>query len=384
MKKLKIMQVIQFFSPEMGGSVGNVFGLSKTLVKMGHEVTICTTDFAFDEGYAKELKGVQVKKFASKYGKYRYTPEMKDWLEQETKNYDVLHLNNYWGYQNMVSSAAATKAGVPYVVSPHGSIPIIMNGFIKKYLFDLVFGARILRNASRVVGVSDLEKRQIASKGVSDNKIVTISNAVILPPEGIKDGQEFRKRYGIPENKKILLYLGRLHKRKGVDILIKAFSKLLADKYNAVLVITGPDDGFEKEAHALIKGLGIEKDVLLTGPLYGRDKYLAYYAADIYVLNSSYEIFGNTILEACSCGTPVVINDKGGIAGVVAGNCGEVAKYDYEDLAKKIKVLLDSPQKRASYGEMGYKMVRENFTWDKIAKLYESVYIEVTSSKSPV
>ena len=379
---MRIMQVIQFFSPEMGGSVGNVYGLSKTLVKMGHEVTICTTDFAFDEVYSRELAGVSIKKFPSKYGKYRYTPQMKDWLGRVIKDYDILHLNNYWGYQNMIASSAAAKAGIPYVVSPHGSIPIIMNGFIKKYLFDIIFGVRILRKASRVIGVSELERRQIASKGVHDDKIVTISNAVILPPEDIRGGNEFRERYGIPEDKMILLYLGRVHKRKGVDILIKAFSKLLKDGYSMVLIVTGPDDGFIKGAQALIKELGIEKDVLLTGPLYGRDKYLAYCAADIYVLNSSYEIFGNTILEACSCGTPVVINDKGGIAGVVSGKCGEVAKYDHRDLSKKIKVLLDSPQKRVSYGEAGYKMVRESFTWDKIAKQYESVYKEVVSSKS--
>lgn len=381
MKKLKIMQVIQFFSPKMGGSVGNVYGLSKTLAKMGHEVTICTSDYAFDNEYAKELPGVRIEKFASKFGKFIYTPKMKNWLLENIDKYDILHLNNYWGYQNIVASDVAIKMNVPYVISPHGSIPVIINSYLRKLVFDVKYGRMILKNAQMAIATSEMEKKQIESKGISSHRIEVIPNGIFLPPVSKDDLTVFRKKYGLGSCDKVILYLGRIHKGKGVDILLLAFSEILKTFNNARLVIVGPDDGYLNNIKKIIKDKLLQKKVVITGPLYGDDKYRAYKAADIYVLNSSYEIFGNTILEACGCGVPVIINDQCGISSVIKDKCGLTVKYDKDDLADAIAKLLLSDELRREFSKNGEEMVKRSFTWEVIAKRYESLYYNVCQNR---
>jgi len=143
------------------------------------------------------------------------------------------------------------------------------------------------------------------------------------------------------------------------------------------LVIVGPDDGYLPSLKKLIADLKISTKVLFTGPLYGQEKLKAYVDADVYVLPSSYEIFGITVLEACACGAPVVVTDRCGIADVIDGQAGLVVAYDKEQLQHALLHMLDDDKMRLRFGEKGKLLVREKFNCENIAEQVERVYKEI-------
>jgi len=146
---------------------------------------------------------------------------------------------------------------------------------------------------------------------------------------------------------------------------------------NVKVVIVGPDDGYLPALKILIVDLEVNDKVLFTGPLYGQEKLEAYVDAEVYVLPSSYEIFGITLLEACACGTPVVVTDRCGIADVINGQAGLVVPYDKEQLRQALLHILGNDKLRREFGEKGKLLVRERFNWEKIAEQIEDLYKRV-------
>ncbi|MEM1510616.1 MAG: glycosyltransferase family 4 protein [Thermofilaceae archaeon] len=157
----------------------------------------------------------------------------------------------------------------------------------------------------------------------------------------------------------------------------------MAEMKIAFLVIAGPDDGYLNEAKNLAKTLNIDDSVMFTGPLYGRYKLEAYIDAYVYVLPSRYEIFGNTVLEAYACCTPVIASSVGGLSDlVVNGETGLLFEAENsEELAKNIYCLLNDSSKAAEMGLKGRKFVEENFRIDTVIKKLEHVYEEIVESR---
>ncbi|GAJ22860.1 unnamed protein product, partial [marine sediment metagenome] len=170
---------------------------------------------------------------------------------------------------------------------------------------------------------------------------------------------------GLGDDQRIILFLGRIHKIKGLDLLAKAFADLPKPLDNIKLVIVGPDDGYLSSLKKLVTDLGINDKVLFTGPLYGQEKLKAYVDADVYVLPSFYEIFGITVLEALACGTPVIVTNRCGIADAINGQAGLVVPYDKEQLQHALLHLLGDDKMRSQFSEKGKSLVREKFNWEK-------------------
>jgi glycosyltransferase involved in cell wall biosynthesis len=159
--------------------------------------------------------------------------------------------------------------------------------------------------------------------------------------------------------------------------LVKAFADLSKPLNDIKLVIVGPDDGYLPPLKQLIADLGISDKVLFTRPLYGQEKLKAYVDADVYVLPSVYETFPIAVLESWACGTPVVVTDRCGIADVIDGQAGLVVPYDKEQLQHTLLHMLDDDKMRLRFGEKGKLLVREKFSWGKIAEQVERVYKQI-------
>ncbi|GAH68144.1 unnamed protein product, partial [marine sediment metagenome] len=252
--------------------------------------------------------------------------------------FDVVHLHNFRSYQNVVVHHYAKKYGIPYVLQAHGSVLRIIEKQKLKKIYDIFWGYKILKDASKLIAVSNIEVEQYKQLGVDKNKIEVISNGIDIESfKNLPERNQFKRKYRVRE-KYMILFLGRVHKIKGIDFLIKSFSKLIKEINDAVLVIAGQDDGYKKEAKVLAKNLGLQDKVKFTGRIDGKDKLSAYIDANVLVYPSIFEIFGLVPFEAIMCGTPVIVTDNCGCGQLIEeAKAGYLVHYsDVEGLKDKI------------------------------------------------
>ena len=375
---MKILQVINAFNPEMGGPVTICYNLSKELVKAGHDVTIITSDYRFNKSYARSLSGIEIIPFkvVANIGLFLISPDMNTWLKSHIRDYDIIHLHELQSYQNNIVFSHAKKANVPYILHAHGLAPKIMEKSFLKRLYNYVWGDDILKNASKVIALTEMESIEYQEMGVPEKKIVIVPNGLDLSVvKHLPDKGLFRKKIGYNADEKIILYLGRLNETKGIHLLIDAFGQILPQMADARLVIVGPDDGYLQHLIIKISQMGISDRVLIVGPVSETEKFTAYMDADICVLPSIYEPFGITVLEAWACGVPVIVTKGCGIADVVK-SAGLVVDYNKEQMASAILQLLKNEELRKKFGESGKKFVNEVYDYDNIWKQIEVVYLE--------
>lgn len=377
---MRILEVIQKFSntADNKSTTGIIFYLSKILSTRGHKIIIFTTNYKLDKQKIQELEKHGVKFYISKIfldiREFILTPGIISDLSI-IKQCDIIHLHNYRTFQNVIISSYANFLKIPYIFQAEGSLSTFYQKKYSKILFDYFFGDRMIRNATKAIASSEQELKELIKVGVSRNKIVIIPFGIEmqdynhLPEKGI-----FKMKYNINKNKKIILYLGRIHKMKGLEILLLAFSDLQKENIDSLLVIVGPDDGYLAELYRLIKKLDLKDKIIIPGPLYGSDKLEAYRDADIFVLPSFHDDFGLTTLESLACGTPVIITNRCGSSDVVYENGGLVIEYDKNSLVKGMITLLSDDNLRIKYSEQGKAHVHSNYSWNSIGILLEKCY----------
>ena len=384
---MKILQVIPYFYPawSYGGPPRNLYGLCKELVKRGHEVTVFTTDALDGQNRIKDRQetadGIEIRRFRnwSNYIAFRHriflSSGMIDAVRRDLQNYDIVHLNEFRTLQNLLVHHYARQKDVPYIVQARGSLVNVLAKQRLKSLFDVMGGKTLLRDARRFIAVAPLEAVQYIRYGVDEEKIDIIPNGIDLmefkdlPPKG-----SFRQKHGLEAKHKVVLFLGRVHRIKGLDLLVNAFGGITGEFSDARLVIAGPDDGYLPSLKSLVHKLKLEEKVIFSGPVYGDQKLAAYVDADVYALTSSYEVFGITIFESLACGTPVVVTDRCGIADIVKDKAGLVVPYDTAMLKEALRQMLGDGKKRQQFGRDGKALVREKYGWEAIAERTEKVY----------
>lgn len=377
---MKILEVVHFFSPLHGGGVINVlYDLSKQLSKRGHEVTIYTSDFELDQEFIKSLENVNVRVFhsISLAANIYVTLGMITRLKKEIKSFDFINIHCYRSFQSIIAYHYAKKYAIPYIIQAHGGIPRFKEKGRLSWIYDILFGNRLLRDASKVIALNQMEVQHYDMMGVPNEKIVVIPNGIDLseyanlPHRGL-----FRKKFGLDANEKIVLYLARIHQIKGIDVLVKAFANLVDKLDNVKLVIVGPDDGYLSEVEVLIESLNISDNVLISGPLYGQDKLEAYVDADVYVLPSKYETFPMSVLEAYACNKPVVASNFGGLDGIIInGVTGLLFELGNEKkLAESVISLLRDNTTAKEMGLKGKQFVKENFAINNVIDDLETLY----------
>jgi glycosyltransferase involved in cell wall biosynthesis len=391
---MKILQVINGFYPPYseGGAAIVAYNISKTMARRGHEITVFTTNilnrsslFSFPRKCIKtnNLKVCYFNNLIYKTSKIAYfSYELFQSLKLDISNYDLIHLHEYRSYIALAVYYFSKKNNIPYILQAHGQLPIIGSWKILKIAYDFLLGSKVLKNANGVIALSRIEARQYENMGVPKERIFVVPNGIDLleyaksPPKGA-----FRKKFNISEDKRILLYIGRIHWIKGVDILVRAYT-LLAKRpgfKDTVLVIAGPDDGYLGKAKSLVQELGVSDSVLFTGPLYGRDKLSAYVDAEFLVLPSRYETFPSIVLEAYACAKPVIASNVEAMPQIVLhGETGLIFRAgDERELASALAHLLENPKEAEKMGRNARRLAEEKYSIEKIAAELEKVYEEV-------
>jgi glycosyltransferase involved in cell wall biosynthesis len=379
---MKIGFITPFFSPVAGGSATAPYYLAKYLVRKGHEVFVFTSNFGRNLAKFADEKDLAIieSRIVLKMFNLFYTPSLRSKLESCNK-LDIVHFHNFRTYQNYVAYNYVKRTNTPYILQARGSLPRIGKKELK-WVYDAFFGYRLLRGASKVIALTKVEAEQYRSMGVSEGKIAIIPNGIDLseytelPLKG-----SFKKKFNIPEDRKIILYLGRIHKIKGIDFLVRAYAYLKNEVKckDTVLVIAGPDDGFLDEVKSLVQSLGISRFVIFTGPLYGKEKLGAYVDSDIVVLPSRYETFPNVVLEAYACSKPVVASNVEAIPDIVLhGETGLLFQAsDVKELANAIAYMLTHSEEAERMGRDARRLVEEKFSIDRVVTQLEALYEKV-------
>ena len=390
---MKILQIMPTFIPSRFGGINVFYNLSKNLVRRGHEVVVFTTDIKdrysrlsnIEDG--RDIDGIKVYYFKNVSNtlatKYRLSVPtgMTAATKRGIRNFDIIHLHNVRTFPNVIIHHYAKKYDIPYVVQARGSLLTFFHKGWQKRIFDVIWGHGILEDASKFIALTPIEAAQYRTVGINEDQIEIIPNGIDLSEfNNLPAKGEFRRKHGLGDNQRIILFVGRIHQAKGLDLLVRAFAEISKLMENTKLVIVGPDDGYLPSLKKLIADLAISNEPLFTGYLGGEDKLEAYVDAEVLVLPSNYEIFGNVVLEACACGTPVVVTDHCGIADAVDGQAGLVVPYDQEVLGKALLEILSDEKKRQELGERAKSLVRQQFDWLKVAEQIEHTYASCISS----
>jgi glycosyltransferase involved in cell wall biosynthesis len=309
-----------------------------------------------------------------------YSPDLAKALTARVPEHDLVHIHEIWHYPCYVAYKIARKTNKPYIVTVHGELEpwCVDHKSFKKRIYSALIQKRILNEAAAIHAITKEEAEDIRAFGVSA-PIVVIPNGI--EPTDFQDlplSEEIESIYPELKGKNVLIFLGRVHQKKGLDILARAFGQIARSRKDLHLLIVGPDnDGYRSQVENLLESEGVLERTTFTGMLTEREKLAALRRADICTIPSYSEVRTIVALEAMACGLPVIITRQCHFPEVAEANAGIVIEPNADQLADSLNKLLDNPRLCKEMGENGRRLVMEKFTWDKIADqmihLYEDV-----------
>jgi glycosyltransferase involved in cell wall biosynthesis len=321
---MRILRCIHSLNPRIGGPGEGIRQVSSVLQKQGHNIdVVCLDD---PESSWLEEESFSVHALGPVANAYGYTKKLIPWFQSNYSHYDCVIVHGLWQYTSFGAWRALRKTNLPYYVYPHGMLdPWFKKTYPLKHLKKCLYWPwaeyRVLKDARAVLFTCDEERilaRQSFKPYRCREEVVHYGTAL---PAGNAEKQMniFFKKYPQLKGKRILLYLGRIHEKKGIDILIQAFAQLKSDNDIPVandihLVIAGPcaDQNYLQSLknQALNFEPKIADHIIWTGMLKDDFKWGAYHSADAFILPSHQENFGIAVVEALATGTPVLISDK--------------------------------------------------------------------------
>lgn len=398
---MKILHIAATLGPKNGGAAVACVELCSALAARGHSVEIFTTDIDMPPSWVATAgipymhNNVKVHFFSTTGTDYYWISiPLARALWRRVREFDVIHIHSLYRFHLPVTAWICKKFGRPYVVKPHGSLDPFLFRYRRwrKLPHEWLFDRPAYANAAAIHYVA-LEERKLAETTKLITGLATLGVVVpsaVIVPEGTTIGlsddaatasarEHFLTKYPTLVDKKVVLFLGRLNFKKGIDILVKAF-KLVSDEIpNAHLLFVGPDsDGYARQIERWLTESGVAQKTTFTGMLHGQEKTTAFRCASVFALPSYTENFGIAIIEAMTFGCPVVISNKVNIwQEIHDANAGLVTDCDVEQTAAALlRVLTDSTLAR-TLSDNGFRLATEKFTWPAAAKAMELEYEKI-------
>ncbi len=346
---MKILRSTHSVNPAIGGPIEFIKQSSAVLIARGHEVEIVSLDAPNDTW----VRGcpVHVHALGPGRGSYGYTSKFCPWLLARRTQFDAVVVHGTWQYSSFGVWRALHGGDTPYFVFAHGMLdPWFNRTYPAKHLKKMLYWPwgeyRVLRDAAAVLFTSE-EERRLARDSFAPYRCreEVVSYGTAAPPLELADARAaFFARFPQLEGKRLLLFLGRLHEKKGCELLVEAFAKIApASRENLHLVMAGPSSNesymqhLQQLAASAMRSDGAGPAVSFTGMLTGEFKWGAFSAADAFVLPSHQENFGIAVVEAMACGTPVLLSNKVNIWREIVGDGAGFSEED--DLAGTARLL---------------------------------------------
>ena len=387
---MRILHLIPYMHPSAGGPPVVVHQWCSELTRRGWSPEVLTTD-----AYAPESDKAWIDEYRRSYPieiglhfgpkGYGYSPELKKMLVQRLAQCDLVHVHNIWSYCNRLAARLCVQRGIPYLVSPHGMLDPHSIGRKpwKKQLYGRLFEWPALRRASGLVFTHAEEERLARATCPRLPKGCVVPLGTAEPPSKSRDelAAIFMQSWPKLRDRVRIVFLSRLHSKKGLDLLLPAFQQVLLHQRDSMLVLAGPGEpDFVQWINATAASLGIADRTVLTGPLSGETKWAALAAGDVYVLPSYQENFAIALVEALRVGTPVVCSRRVNIwSDLDAARAVTVCDLSADSVARSILELLQNPLLASEQGQRGAVFAAANYTWSRSVDRLEETYREVVS-----
>jgi glycosyltransferase involved in cell wall biosynthesis len=395
---MRILKTTQTYYPylDKGGPPAKVRGIARALARHGHVVTVLTADLGSTEqtlgerwrqertrgawGWEWREEGIRAIYLSSPLN-YRATtlsPGVLEFCLKTIAAFDLVHVYGLYDLIGPVVARFCRRRGIPYVVEPLGMFGPKVRSLQKKRIYQTLVGDPLFRKAAKIIATSETERQELFEGGIAEEKLVLRRNGLDLNEfKSLPERGAFRARLGIGEQQPLILFLGRMSFIKGLDLLVEAFAGVSSE---AKLVLAGPDDkdGCREKVATLVEALGLSGRVIQSAPLYGIEKLQAFVDADLFVLPSRYESFGNAAAEAIACGTPVLVTDECGIAPLVNEQAGLVVACSVEGLRGGLQRLLGDESLLTRLAG-GCEILARELSWDRPVEEMERLYSSLLS-----
>ncbi len=378
---INIAFVLPYFADNFGGPVTVVKKVGKKLASMGHKVSYWAAGEKHEGRDLASKNGIHIYDIQWPHS-WRRSKELAAGLSAGASSFDIMHITGMWLHPTYAAGRIASINKTPYLLRPAGTLePWRLENHpwkrLKKSVYLNLIAKSLMRNAACLHACSEQEARHFRIAGFN-GPVTVIPNGVDTDEFTMGDGLQADTYWPQLKNRRIVLFMSRLSREKGLDMLIPLWAQLTQTgrHKDAFLVIAGPDDrGYLKIVEAMIDKYGIGSSVILTGMVGGHKKLALLRRADIFILPSYSENFGIVVAEALSCGKPVITTTGTPWKQLQEVNAGRYVAPSIAELDKAIGELLEmSEVELLEMGKRGRELIKKYYTWDIAANKMASVY----------
>jgi len=373
---LRIAHIVNRLDPSEGGQPAIVARLAAAQQRAGHQVAIYfdtprdpPATFAAAFGAISGFRNLALRHWGTgrRAVDRSFSSQARGAFEQSVRSYDFVHIHGAWHPALLQAANLCRGTSVPYCIAPHGMLsqwnrnrPRLLQQLAVAASWQRAFSSARFLHLTNVV-----EREQVRSLGLSTSEVVVPNGIDLeeLDASSADSSGSFTKR--LP--RRFVLFCGRLHATKGLDVLCKAFARIAEHHPDLDLVIAGPDHGFRNDLVRFIGTLGLARRAHLLDPVYGSEKFALLKRAECFCAPSRQEGFSVTILEALGCGVPVVIARACNFVEVEERGAGFLTTVDPARVAEALDRLCGQPELLESSRVAAVRLVEERSTWGTVA-----------------
>lgn len=361
-----------------GGSVAISFEVARTLISQGHKVFVLTTNARHNSSQHLPISedilydGVPIR-CCKMWGPAPpfWSPELRKQVRLRAHDHDIALIRSCWTYVGTAASRECRMAQLPYLAYPEGSLdPWLFRYSRLKKLFWWHLGERAyFQGAAAIVANTLSERERIRGMGFT-NRIEVIPNGIHLPDlEAAVSRQELEEKWGQLKGKRWILYMARLHPKKGLDLLLPAFARITRQFPEQILIIIGYEgNGYTKLVTHMVEQLELKDKVLFTGPVYGNMKIGLLKEADVFALTSYSEGQPMAVIDALGCGTPVLITEECNLPEVADVSAGFVVPISVDAIAQSLKDMLSDDGLLGEMGQNALQLAISRFSLENVGR----------------